>query len=362
MEEKERSGEKREIREIVKKYVSTRSHLANRGEVCYTGLNSAGDCPREEGRPQAGRGKDAELKMTPRRDSWIKIVWRIFYPLLLYFGMTLVVTLVVAVGMSFVVLMDGSYLAGADSTAQLTLMYNQIMELYNDYGYYLILVGSALFTIPLLLLFFHRDKKKRREFDEEIPYRQATPVEYVLVALVSFGACIGGNGLLGATGLMELDSVYQQTSSALYSAGMGLQVVGLVIVIPICEELIFRGLIYNRLKDYMSANNALWFSALLFGLDHGTMVQFLYAFIKGASMAYIYEKYHSMAAPCIFHMVSNLVSVLITGTAVFDFLYRSRTMMLVSGIVGVLVVIYGIRMIREMVKLDPKDPASKVEL
>ncbi len=86
MEEKERSGEKREIREIVKKYVSTRSHLANRGEVCYTGLNSAGDCPREEGRPQAGRGKDAELKMTPRRDSWIKIVWRIFYPLLLYFG------------------------------------------------------------------------------------------------------------------------------------------------------------------------------------------------------------------------------------------------------------------------------------
>lgn len=299
--------------------------------------------------------------MEVKKDSWLKIGWRLFYPLLIYLGVTAVVSFLTCFGLTIKVLTDAASTEGFNMAQQMQALINRVMELYLRLTYYLT-VASALITIPILYLFFRQDKKKRIALGTEIVYCKASVMEYVLLALVAFGACIGGNNVILGIGLAEIDTSYQEVSQILYSASLPVQFVGTVLIAPLCEELIFRGLIYNRMKEYVPLKTAMLLQAFAFGLYHGNLVQLLYAFFLGYLMAYVYEKYHSFWAAFLFHAVANGVSVLITETAIFDFLYMNRMMMLLSGILGVAVVVVGVRMMNDTVKLEPKDPVSKVEL
>ncbi len=292
--------------------------------------------------------------MEVKRDGWFKIIWRLFYPLLLYMGIQIVLELMVSFVLTLKVLMDGG-------GASMQHVVAKVLDLYLGLSYYVTVFG-ALAAIPFLYLFYRLDRKKRQAVGAEIVYCRATAMEYVLIGVVAFGACIGGNNLILGSGLMELDSHYQQVSEILYSAPFLVQLAGSGIIVPLCKELVFRGLMYKRLKEYVPAGTAMVTTSLVFGLYHGNIVQMVYAMTLGYLMVYIYEKYHHFLAPFLFHAVSNLLSVLITETGIFGFLYTNKTMMLLSGCVGVGIVIAGMRIICNDVKLEPKDPASRVEL
>jgi hypothetical protein len=60
--------------------------------------------------------------------------------------------------------------------------------------------------------------------------------------------------------------------------------------------------------------------------------------------------------------MANLVSVLITETTWFDFMYKNKLMMLVSGVVGLIIVAYGLYVVSTTVNLEPEDPESKVQV
>lgn len=144
-------------------------------------------------------------------------------------------------------------------------------------------------------------------------------MEYVLIAMVAFGACIGGNNILLGIGLAEIDTAYQEAAQTLYSTGLWIQLLGTVVVAPVCEELLFRGLIYKRMKEYMTPGMAMFLSALAFGFFHGNMTQMVYSGALGFLMAYVYEKYHNLFAPVLFHAVANLFSVVVTETGNIGF-------------------------------------------
>lgn len=91
-----------------------------------------------------------------------------------------------------------------------------------------------------------------------------------------------------------------------------MEIVSAVIAAPILEELLFRGMIYRRLRDFCNAKLAIIISAVFFGVFHGNLVQFVYAFIIGLMLAYVYEKMKTIWAPIVFHVGANLLSVLIT--------------------------------------------------
>lgn len=69
-----------------------------------------------------------------------------------------------------------------------------------------------------------------------------------------------------------------------------MEIVSAVIAAPLLEELLFRGMIYKRLRDLCSAKTAILVSAAFFGIFHGNLVQFVYAFIIGIMLAFVYEK------------------------------------------------------------------------
>ena len=74
------------------------------------------------------------------------------------------------------------------------------------------------------------------------------------------------------------------------------------------EEILFRRVIYKKLRGIAPFWVAASISALLFGLYHGNLVQGIYAFIMGMFLALVYEWTGSFIAPVLFHMIANHLS------------------------------------------------------
>ncbi len=83
-----------------------------------------------------------------------------------------------------------------------------------------------------------------------------------------------------------------------------------IAVIPaVLEESVYRGVFY---QEYRKINpfGAIFFSALLFGLLHGNLNQFTYAFVMGIIMAFIIEATDSILSTMIIHFTINGMSVI----------------------------------------------------
>ena len=81
-------------------------------------------------------------------------------------------------------------------------------------------------------------------------------------------------------------------------------------IVPIYEELIFRGVIYDDTKKLFNAKIAALVSAVLFGLIHlhGSYIQITVTMVGGLLSAYCYEKTKSLYACILLHSIHNLMS------------------------------------------------------
>ena len=85
-----------------------------------------------------------------------------------------------------------------------------------------------------------------------------------------------------------LDSIfpsYTEISNKMLSQNTSIiNLICSVVFIPICEEIIFRGMIFKFLKRYYSLIGAIFLQALLFGIAHGNIVQGVYTYIKASAI------------------------------------------------------------------------------
>jgi membrane protease YdiL (CAAX protease family) len=78
-------------------------------------------------------------------------------------------------------------------------------------------------------------------------------------------------------------------------------------VIPIWEELFFRGFLYKWSRNRLGMWAAISLNALLFGVFHLIPLQILLAAMMGFALAWIYERSDSLWAPILMHMINNLI-------------------------------------------------------
>ena len=72
------------------------------------------------------------------------------------------------------------------------------------------------------------------------------------------------------------------------------------------EEIVFRGMIYRRAKDFWGTGWGIAASCLLFGAYHGNVTQFVYAAIVSVLLILIYERCGTLLAPILAHMAENI--------------------------------------------------------
>ena len=112
-------------------------------------------------------------------------------------------------------------------------------------------------------------------------------------------------------GLSQLG--YNPSDSLPYVMNNGLRyVVGLIAmaVLPaICEELMFRGLILKGLEDKFGQHGAVFISATMFMLLHGSLQQTIYQFLIGVLLGYVMVYGKNVLYPMIMHFVNNAIVV-----------------------------------------------------
>ncbi len=169
---------------------------------------------------------------------------------------------------------------------------------------------SALIVLPFALWMFRRDKALHQG---DLKARDAgRPVLFIGTLLLCLLA--GGTVNILLSWIMSLlkitASFSNEAQESLLGSALLMQLAGPCLLVPIVEELIFRGLCYPRMRTIFSAWPAALISSLLFAIYHGNLIQMIYAFPMALILAWIYEKGKSLIYPISFHIGANLIAVL----------------------------------------------------
>jgi membrane protease YdiL (CAAX protease family) len=93
------------------------------------------------------------------------------------------------------------------------------------------------------------------------------------------------------------------------------------VISPLSEEIVFRGVLYNRLRRHfcgsggLPVSGAVVVSGVMFGIYHGNLVQGIYGCCMGILITWLYERTHDFRIPCLFHGVANCVVYLTAQNA-----------------------------------------------
>ena len=84
------------------------------------------------------------------------------------------------------------------------------------------------------------------------------------------------------------------------------------IVPAIGEELIFRGIVLNGMRQRFSTTKAVLLSAALFMLFHGNLQQLIYPFVLGVVLGFVFVRTGSLMLSIILHLTNNFIVITCT--------------------------------------------------
>ena len=119
-----------------------------------------------------------------------------------------------------------------------------------------------------------------------------------------------------------------------------------MLFLPVCEELIFRGVIMSYAKERFSFWAANLIQALLFGLFHMNVIQGVYAFFVGMFLGYVRHQTKSMFPNMLLHILFNSWGVLISDT---NIMYKADTPLffVIWFFVGLILTIFGMLLVKK---------------
>lgn len=226
------------------------------------------------------------------------VIWGLVRPLVIYY-----------VGYYLIRMALGTLLAGGG----MDFLMEQGSPLVNGIA----MLGGCAALFPLIGEEAEEQRKERRMREEaaqgekEMRGRSTgidAALRYLALALFAVASVVFFNTLISLLGLAQHSGAFQETAKRQYgvSLGMGLFLYGGVSAIV--EEVVFRFLLFNRLRRVQGrVAFGVMASSFLFAVYHGNIVQGVYAFILGVLIACAYCCFDSFLAPVLFHGLGNAV-------------------------------------------------------
>lgn len=156
---------------------------------------------------------------------------------------------------------------------------------------------------------FLSDGSEGRKDSLRINLLRINLLRILVVCIVAACLSVSLNNLILATKLEEQSAAYRRVNASFFSSTFGVELLGTSLVTPILEEILYRGIVYERLKRCGKIRTAVFLSALIFGAMHFNLVQFLYAGLIGVFLAVVYETEGTILVPMLAHAVANAVAV-----------------------------------------------------
>ncbi|MBS3774201.1 MAG: CPBP family intramembrane metalloprotease [Bacteroidales bacterium] len=149
---------------------------------------------------------------------------------------------------------------------------------------------------------------KTRVYASKPAFRNHTVTsgDYVIILMLTVLVIIVIDPL---TNLFPVPDRYHDLFETLFSKSIPAFITA-VILAPLLEELIFRGIILEGfLRNYSPVKAILW-TNFLFGVAHMNPWQFIGAFFMGIFISWVYYKTRNITLSVFIHFVNNLISYL----------------------------------------------------
>ena len=226
-----------------------------------------------------------------REDTIWRKIWRIIYPPIMYLLLDVIIVWLVQM-----LLVAWAPVAGGENS---WLMRN---------AQTIATMVFLIISIPLLYRIFKNDFNPRSDYVIKKPW-------YMLLIFIM--GVLASRGLSEAVSFLNLDGLlgtsYNELSKTIFSADAVLVTIQVVILAPLSEELLFRGIIYRRIEKYLGGYwIAALISAALFGVYHFNLTQGLFAFFIGMLSSAAYYQVRNLWASIAVHMGANAISVVLT--------------------------------------------------
>lgn len=163
---------------------------------------------------------------------------------------------------------------------------------------FMTLIFTSVSVIFILITFFVNCRRKQKfELDLRITNFRLLSLMLFAIFIFQIGINYPINNIIDH--LLNKTSVFNNPFNRFY------HVFGGIILAPILEEIIYRGIILRGLLIRFSPKNAIFLSALIFGLAHGNPHQIWQAFFIGLFFGIIYYKTKSVGTTILLHAFAN---------------------------------------------------------
>lgn len=267
-------------------------------------------------------------------------IWEIVYPVLIYYA-------TISIGILVAQLILGS---SNESYMHCKIIGSLITipVVYQDYKIEKMFLGKVSEHKMSFRQFINSKKNHAANLNEQqTVLTKEIGINILFILIISATMSIALNNIICMSPLISVSSEFENASNALYgSKSLALEILGSALITPFLEEMLHRGVVYNRLRRRGSMWSAIILSSLIFAILHFNIVQFIYAFLLGIVLAIFMEKTKSLYAPVLAHVIANAIAVIRTETGFLQstvdgsvFAWFISVGLLLMGIGGLLIYI-----------------------
>ncbi|MGL4450026.1 MAG: lysostaphin resistance A-like protein [Sarcina sp.] len=224
-----------------------------------------------------------------------------------------------------------------------TLTQNQINDIMLKKTYLGSVLGEFLAVVILVVLFIFTGKSLYKRCN----FKKMKPKKLSVIALIMIG--FNFLALTFISYAQHFTTSYQGSEAAMHSAWFSpLELIGTIIIVPILEEILFRGAVFSVLKNNMNIYIAVLLQGIVFAFMHsmgGGIIQASYTFILGLLLLFASYYADSMLGDIFGHIVFNLFGLIIVP--VIEALYFNPILYIV---IGIALIVLGVILYRKDMK------------
>lgn len=213
-----------------------------------------------------------------------------------------------------------------------------------------ILILSQIIKLILVFVFLKfRSKKYHKQYGLTYIKNKSLDRDFYKIIIIAFGVSGFGNVLLSVflkifenndyinTTLEALENILNYNSISEYLVLF----TSVVIIAPILEELLFRGILFSETKKYLNVAAAIVINGLCFAIYHMNIIQGINTFFMGMVLSYVYYYRRNIKEAIAIHMINNLIAMMM------DVNYYVT---IIIGTIAFISIIFSIKYLREFKK------------
>ncbi len=244
-----------------------------------------------------------QVNNQPKKKIWKGILFSVL-ALIAAFAVQLLVTIPMVV----ILLVQCISQAGGDINAAMELYMEATMG--SDFMTNTLVASTAAYGI-VVLLWYKLAFVKKYTAEKKAAFKETVLKGKVIGSLVIAAVGCYCLDLLVATLVGMLSPATMESFNEMMGSALGgnefMAFLAVVILAPIAEEVLFRGIVFRMLSKHWSEVAAIIVSTVLFGLYHGNLMQAIYVLPIGLLLGYTVYKCKSVLPCILIHMINNFM-------------------------------------------------------